>query len=255
MKRSTQVLVVGLAALALGGVAGYGARGVLGGGDAPAAPSAEDAGGKPKGKIADGGEAASVRALRARVRDLERQLAELSAADSNAVEQAVAEQPRGHEDFHERMERMKTEDPARYAEITNNMARWRQQRSERQMAKLDFLSSIDTSRMSPQAKAVHEQLQDAIARQEELESQMHDESLTEEGRRQLWNQMRENGRQLWALNGKERNNLIETTARNLGFKGQEVREISTTMREIIEATDSGFGGPGGHHGGRPPAPR
>ena len=90
-----------------------------------------------KGRIADDGDAASVRALRRRVAELERQLAE---AQRNAVasnsETAVAvnpdQQPRGPRgNPREWLENLKKSDPARYAQMTNRFANWRRQRAER----------------------------------------------------------------------------------------------------------------------------
>ena len=52
--------------------------------------------------------------------------------------------------------------------------------------------------------------------------------------------------ELMRLSGEERNNLFEETARNLGFEGEDAKEISATIQEVIRATDAGWGG---HHGG------
>jgi len=218
-------------------------------------------------QLADEGEKASVMALRAKIRDLERQLAEKS-AEAVAVP-TNAPGPGGmfpgvgpdgrRESFLARLERMKTEEPARYAQITNNMARWRRQRAEQQMERMEFLSSVDTSRMGKAAKGVHESLQKYVTLREEIEQQLHNENLDEDQRRSLMEQMHEANRQVWALNGVERENLIEATAQSLGFEGQDVKDIAATMQEIIKATDNGFGGPPGHHGrgggGGPPPPR
>lgn len=247
----TRTLIVGFALLVVGGAVGYGFghRGT----EAPA--SVEKRPERPKAKITDNGEAASLKALRARVKELEAELAakaaELKAASAVTNAALVQSGPWGgdgrREGFRDRMERLKTENPARYSEITNNMAQWRRRNSERQQAKLDFLSSVDTSRMDSAARIVHQKLQEHIARREELEQQLQDENLSEDERHALFDQMRENWRQMQAFNGVERKNLIEETARNLGFEGQDVKDISATMREIIEATDGGFGG-GPHHG-------
>ena len=210
----------------------------------------------PKKALADDGDKASLKALRARVRELEKLLAAKDAevaAATNAVASAER-RPAGpwgdgrREGFRERMERLKTDDPARYTEITNNMARWRQRRARQQEERMEFLASVDTSRMSAAAKGVHASLQKYAAEREDLERQMQDENLSDDDRHALWEQMHELNRQVWALNGVERKNLIEETARNLGFEGQDVQDISATMQEIIKATDNGFGGHGGHGG-------
>ena len=50
----------------------------------------------------------------------------------------------------------------------------------------------------------------------------------------------------------ERRNLIAETAKELGFKGEDVKTITATIQEVIEATSGGFGG---RRGGPPPPPR
>lgn len=245
-------LVMAVALLLVGGALGY----LIAKPSGEAARPVEKKAPAVKKAIDDKGEEASIKALRARVRDLEEQLAKRAAepAETNALAAAVP--PPGadgrHEGFRERMERMKTEEPERYAQMTNRFAQWRQRRAEQQKARMDFLSSIDTSRMSAAARGVHESLQKFTAQREELEQQMQNEDLTDEERHALWGQMHETNRQIMSLNGVERKNLIEETARNLGFEGQDVKEISSTMQEIIEATDSGFGGGPGRHGGHRP---
>lgn len=245
-------LVGAVVLVGLGAVGGY--LLVPGGGE-PAA-GGETSAYVPKKALADDGDKASLKALRARVRELEKLLAAKDAevaAATTAV--ATAERPPAdpwgdgrREGFRERMERLKTEDPARYTEITNNMARWRQRRARQQEERMEFLASVDTSRMSVAAKGVHASLQKYAAEREELERQMQNENLSDDDRHALWEQMHEVNRQVWALNGVERKNLIEETARNLGFEGQDVQDISATMQEIIKATDNGFGGHGGHGG-------
>jgi len=226
---------------------------------------AEDAGYVAKGKVTDKGESASVKALRKRIAELEKLLAEKGraseAAISNAVAEAVKNAPpfgRPHGNPREWMENLKKTDPARFAQMTNRFAQWRQRRAERARNTIDFLSSVDTSNMSAGAKKTHDELQDLIAKREELEEQMHQEDLTEDQRHRLMEQMRETDRAVRKLKGEERTNLIEETARNLGFEGDAVKEISATLQEVIEATDSGRGGfgppPGGGPGGGPGGP-
>jgi len=220
-----------------------------------------------KGKVADKGEESSVKALRRRIAELEKLLAEKAGSSGVAISNAVAEavknvspfeRPRGNP--REWMENLKKTDPERYTQMTNRFARWRQRRHDRARNRIDFLSSIDTSHMSASAKKTHDELQELIARREELEEQMHQEDLTDEQRHQIFEQMRETDHALRRLNGEERKNLIEETARNLGFEGEAVQDISATLQEVIEATGGngrgdmmmpppdggpGPGGPGG----------
>jgi len=211
-----------------------------------------------KGKVTDKGEAASVKALRRRIAELEKLLAEngvkAETAISNAVAGAVADvpgdRPRGNP--REWMENLKKNDPERYTQMTNRFAQWRARRAERARNTVDFLSSIDTSHMSAGVKKTHDELQELIARREELEEQMHQENLSDDQRNQLFEQMRETDHAIRRLNQQERTNLIEETAKNLGFEGQDVKDISATIQEVIEAT--GGNGRGGFFGPPPGGP-
>jgi hypothetical protein len=75
------------------------------------------------------------------------------------------------------MKKMAVDDPQRYAQITNRIANWRRRRSEQARSRIDFLSSIDTSRMSAEAREVHEELQQLVAHREELEEDLHRHGL------------------------------------------------------------------------------
>ena len=219
-------------------------------------PKVEEAVRKP---VADKGDEASVRALRRRIAELEKLLAEKDGkseiAISNAVAEAVKnrppEPPRGN--WRERMEEMRKNDPERYAQMTNRFAQWRRNQAERARNKIDCLSSIDTSHMSASARKTHDALQDLIASREEIEAQLQNPDLSDEERGKLMRQLWESHGELQRLNGEERKNLIDETARNLGFEGEDAKEISATIREVIEATDSGWGGHR-HHGGGPRRP-
>ena len=250
----TQLFIA--AALLVGVAIGYFA------GEPATPPSVEKAAttNAPHAKISDAGDAASVRALRLRVAELERLLAEKEAksevAISNAVAEAVKnrppEPPRGN--WRERMEEMKKNDPARYTQMTNRWAQWRRSRSEQARNKIDFLSSIDTSHMSARAKKTHDELQELIAKREGIEAQLQQENLSDDERGKLMHELWSTHGELQRLNGEERKNLLAETAHNLGFEGEDAKEISATIQEVIQATDSGWGG-GRHHGGhRGPPP-
>ena len=218
------------------------------------APRVEE---KAKKPVADKGDEASVKALRHRITELEKLLAEKDGkseiAISNAVAEAVKARPPAPppQNWRERMEEMKKNDPERYTQMTNRFANWRRSRAEQARNKIDFLSSIDTSHMSAGAKKTHNALQELIARREGIEQQLQSPDLTDEERGKLMGELHSTHHELMRLNGEERNNLFEETARNLGFDGEDAKEISATIQEVIHATDAGWGG---HHGG-PRGPR
>ena len=179
------------------------------------------------------------RALRARIKELEGMLAKQGIeVEKMKEESSRRDRPR---DFRADMERLKKEEPERYAQITNSMAQFRRHRLERAQSKIDFLSSIDTSRMSPAMLKVHSDLQDMIEKREAVEEKMRGfMDMTEEERREAFQEIGDN--------------LLVQTAEALGFQGDDAAEIIDTVKSIYEATDSGwgFGGPGGpgRRGGR-----
>lgn len=188
-------------------------------------------------------------ALRARIADLERQLTARPAANETPPPATATPPPAANaflpspEHFRERMARLEKEDPARYAQITNRFASWRRQRTEHAQSRLDFLSSIDTSVMTADARATHEELQAQIAKREELESRLHDPDLSDEDRRTLFREMFEADRVLNDLNRKERETLLSQMATELGFEGEAAQDIAATVHAIVDATENRRPGP------------
>ena len=212
-----------------------------------------------KHQLVNVGEAASVKALRARIAELESQLADAQ-AKAVATNEVVSAAPQGEPgqlrgNPREWMENLKKTDPERYTQMTNRFAQFRRRRLERQQRNLDFLASVDTSHMSASAKKTHVALQNAIARREELEEKIHQEDISDSERQELWGQMMATERELRGLRRAERNNLFEATANALGFDGEDAKEIVGTLKEVVESTESSWrhmGPPSG--GGRPGSP-
>ena len=250
----TQMFIA--AALLAGVVIGY-----VAGEKAPAERSSSEPARQAVGApLPDRGEEASLRALRRRVAELEKALAEALEKEEAAVSNAVADvqqrqPPPGPRGFRERMEAMKKNEPERYAQMTNRFAQWRARRAEQTRSKMEFLSSVDTSRMSEGARKTHAALQDLIAKREELEAQLHQEDLPDADRDRLMKEMWSSHHELQRLNGEERRNLLDETARALGFEDDDAKEITATVQEVIRATESGWGGHGHHHGGPRGGPR
>lgn len=248
--------VVVTLALLLGAAAGY-----MFNPETDRAPVTEPPPEKAK-RISDSGESASVAALRRRIAELEKLLAERDSAKPSA--EAVPETPPAEtaraegrpQSPREWRERMMKEDPERYVRITNHFARVRRERRERAEKKIGFLASIDTSGMSAAARKVHDELMDTTALREELEQRMqrlHEgdgmEQLGEDERRALFEEMHRTDHRLRELNRQERENLLDETAKNLGFSGDEAKEIADTVREIVDSTENSWGG---HWRGRGP---
>lgn len=206
--------------------------------------------------FSDRGEEASIAALRARVADLERQLMAKGGDASEGERPPVAERrmddgerggprrrewrngPPSAEEMRARFARMEKEDPVRYAQMTNLFARMRQHRLERAQARMDFLSSVDTSSMSETARKNHESLQKLIARREEIEDQMFSLDISDEERRQIFQEMREIDMTMHELNMDEREILLLQVAQSIGLEGDEAADMQFAIMDIIEATEA-----------------
>jgi hypothetical protein len=221
------------ALFALGAAGGFLFSGV----SAPAAGTATGPETKPVKKVS-ADDSAEVKALRRKVRDLEARLARREEAAEPIAPPAPHPPAPKPESMSERMARLEREDPGRYGEITNRIAQWRRTRARRTQEKMEFLSSLDVSGMSADARKTHARLQELTVARHALEERMHSRDLTDAERGELFREMREYDRELHELNAKERDNLLEETVRNLGFDGDDVREISATVKEVFEATDS-----------------
>ncbi len=211
---------------------------------APAAPAAP----KPAQTVVQHAPDETLKALRGRIRELEQLLmAEREAhTSSNAAARIATEEhrpPRMPPSPREMMEHLRTEDPERFAQMTNRMARFRRDRIARAQSKIDFLSSVDTSTMSKEAVKVHEDLQNMIEQREEIEAKMHNPDLSDAEREAVFKEMHEADNVIRRLNAQERSNLLAQTAEALGFSGEDAEEIVATVGEIISATEMGRHGP------------
>lgn len=191
------------------------------------------------------GDPAEVKALRRRVRELEKELAKNQDGRQMAVNAPAPSgasspsNPPARESLTERMARLERENPARHAEITNRISQWRRSRAERAQAKIDFLSSIDVSGMSADARQTHVRLQELTLEREELEERMHySKDITDESRRELFRQMLDIDQELAGLNRKERDNLLNETFKNLGFDARSADEITAAVKEVVDSTDT-----------------
>ena len=202
---------------------------------------------KAKKPVADKGGEATIKALRHRIAELEKALAEKderSATPIASTEPQVRPPERPQMNWRERMEEMRKNEPERYAQRTNRMAQLRRDQAARNRDKIDFLSSIDLSLMSAGAKKTHQKLQALVAKREQIENTLHKEGegMDDNLRDELMRELHQTYREMHQLNGEERKNLLEATARSLGFEERDAKEIMATIQDVIEATDDGWGG-------------
>jgi hypothetical protein len=153
------------------------------------------------------------------------------------------------------MEELREKDPAKYAQMTNNFARWQEHRLQRTNDRLNILASVDTSRLNAKERQIHAALQDAIVKREELRQMVNpqNEDVTEEQRRATFEELRKLDQTMRQLETSERNTLLTKTARSFGVSASNAKEMVETIKAIYDATGGGHhgpphGGPGG--GGR-----
>ena len=203
---------------------------------------------------------ADAESLRARVRELEKLLNEREA--SIAKLSAEAERPQEapppptageepprppRESYRERMERMKTEEPERYAEMQKRQEEFRARMRAANEERDNYLASIDTSRMTAEQKANHERLMAALKMRDSLGDRMRPDAenpLTDEERQEFFNSMREIG----PMMEQERRYLLEETGRAYGEDGATFAEY---IQDLMEFTTP-WRGPGRRGGGRGP---
>lgn len=256
-----KIIGAAMPALVAGVAIGYFAAGLVDGGETEvAAPQ------KKETKVVKVGleDKSDVAALRARIRELER--ANRDEKTEVAVNEAGGERPRreGPRNPGEWIENFRKSNPERYTQITNRMASWSAERKQRANSRLEFLASVDTSTMSAAERKNHNRLQDLLMEREDVQAKLEaafaSGDFMNENNRELMTSMRELSQEIDELNTSERDLLIKKTAEALGFQGEDVGEISSTMKQIIDSTESdaaqmmrGFGrafGRGGRGGGR-----
>ncbi len=216
---------------------------------------------------------ADLNRLRARIKELERQLADATGKDAEADDETpVKPEERPQNPFlrdgpprmptaaemRANMEELREKDPAKYAQMTNRFARWQEHRLQRTNNRLEILAAVDTSRLNAKERQTHEALQDAIVKREELRQQLNpqNEDMTEEQRRATFEELRKLDDTMRQLETRERNTLLTKTARSFGVSAANAKEMTETIKAIYEATGGGGhhgppgpGGPGGHRGG------
>jgi hypothetical protein len=201
---------------------------------------------------------ADAESLRARVRELEKLLndreasiARLSADAARPKEEPPVEEPpreqRPRESYRERMERMKTEEPERYAEMQKRQEEFRARMRAANEERDNYLASVDTSRMTAEQKANHERLLAALKMRDTLGERMRPDAenpLTEEERQEFFKSMRDIG----PMMEQERRYLLEETGRTYGEDGAAFAEY---IQDLMDYTTP-WRGPGRRGGGRGP---
>ena len=261
MKAQHTTIIIAITALLVGAAVGHFIPPLLA--KAPAEPVAKSE--KPTERRHDRNRAqqdhaADLNRLRARIKDLERQLADATArAAATEEEKPVKAEERPQNPFlrngpprmptaaemRANMEELREKDPERYAQMTNRFARMQEHRLQRANDRLEILASVDTSRFNEKELQTHKALQDAIVRREELRQMINpqNEDVTEEQRRATFEELRQIDETMRQLETRERNTLLNKAARSFGVSAANAKELTDTIKAIYDVTGSG-----GHHG-------
>ena len=243
--------------------------------------------GKPAEKPADDGTAAvSKKKNSSRLEELERELAKargeiarLKKANEDAekaVASALDNKPKPEQTFEFptnidlNAELKKNLDEEQFTAATNAIAGFRARLAARAKGRIDFLSAVDTSKMSASDRENHEKYLDIMKRREELMGK-NKGGLPDMDTIQ---QMMEIQMQMGPAAKKERAVLVGEVARELGYQGDEAEVVQDTISSIYDCTSGGglmggieeaietmgpamggpgMGGPGGPFGGPAPA--
>ncbi len=206
----------------------------------------------------------SLAALRRQVAELERELAQRKVQSGQSEESTMEEvtmpetsdrRERGARDrqsWEERMERMKSEEPERYAEMQQRREEFRQQIEQRVRDRSEFLDAIDVAGMNAEQRANHQKLLETVARANELGAQMMQSGFGRgEDQQDVRQEFGETMGMLNQLYEAERKYLLEATAKAAGYSGNDVPAFTEHIQSIYENT-SMPGLPGMPGGGMTP---
>jgi hypothetical protein len=219
---------------------------------------------KQKAAVKDIGNEAIIRGLRKKIADLETKLQNLNQTPQKEEEKKVEEKPNPERrmpgfsiaEMRKFAEEFKKRDPQGYINMTNRMAQGMARRQEKNISRLELLSSFNVASMSEKQKAVHETYQDLLSRQVELENILNPQNtdLTDEDREKAFKEMRELHRDIHKYAREERKNLLSQTGIDLGVGSENVSTFVEMIETVYDVTSEGWGGRGrgGHHQGSMP---
>ena len=151
------------------------------------------------------------------------------------------------EAMQEWVEKLKKEDPERYAEMQKRREEFKGRMNEGLAKRYDFLGQIDVSNLTPDERQI---VETSLARMEELSVKLA--TAGEDGIPAMMS-VRESFGELSELMDGTRDALYSDLATRLGAEGDEAADLVSYIREIQEMTSMRglFGRPRGGRGGPP----
>lgn len=141
---------------------------------------------------------------------------------------------RKHEGWSERIERMKTEEPEKYAEMQQRRDDFKARMTQRSTEGREFLAAIDTANMNEEQLANHTRLVELTDKLDGMMQQMFsgEGGSSHEERREMFSSIGELG----DLYASEREYLLQETATAVGYQGEEAALFTEHVSDIIEKT-------------------
>ena len=190
----------------------------------------------------------SAEALRRRVAELERALArrdneqrrpapatlEVAVDDLEAPpapREGRGERGRGGERFERGQE-----DPERVAERQQRRDEMRQQFEQMQNDRVSFLAGIDTAGMNAAQRENHTRLLTALGRFNELSDLLAQGGAQDIDRREIFREIAESSMEIGELYESERDYLLSSTAKAVGYSGAEIEEFTAHLKAIFDNT-------------------
>ena len=208
--------------------------------------------GKSAAKPADeGATAVTKKKNSSRVEELERELAKargeiarltkLNEAAEKAVAQALNDKPERPEniefptniDFNAEMKKNLSDE--QFTAATNAIAGFRARLAARAKGRIDFLSSVDVSRMSAADRENHEKYLALMKQREELMGKNKNGFPDMD----TIQKMMEIQMQMGPAAKKERSALVNEVARELGYQGDDAVVVQDTINSIYDCTSGG----------------
>ena len=134
---------------------------------------------------------------------------------------------------------MKKTNPQNYWNMVSNQANWRAQQVQQDEERLQTLANLDTSRMSPEEREVHETYQAVIVRQAELRELLaweNLENLSDADREALQKEQGESWQLINQCQIREREILMRDAARRLGLRRHAADRLLEEMYDAFKTT-------------------
>lgn len=152
------------------------------------------------------------------------------------------ESPQRHQNWRDRMEEMKTNDPERYKKEMARREQFFQAMTQARNERATFLDSVDPSLLSAEGRATHARFIEAFNRSAEIEGRIRTAfEAGEQPSEALVAEAREVMQTLHETRSAERVALLDAIATSMGLSETDAEDFRKLVDDVYDAT--GHGGP------------